>query len=173
MFHVLSIHNNVFPLINSWWFLTKSSPSNDLFSRRSFLNLPLPSLSSLSYLPRYRSPTPPPCLSAAAAAPPCLMVKHDPPPPPPRSPRSRRGDPCIRPRLLRSLAVAGPPSASPSSSCCSACSTCPRPATRGERRAVEAGEAAAAVTTSQSLSLRPITWHCPTSSVGSASLSSW
>lgn len=137
------------------------------FSLSPFLSVPF---LLFIYLSRYYSPTPPPCLSAAAAAPPHLMDKPGPPPPSPWPPRNKRGesDPYIHPRLHRSIAAPVPLFASPSFSCCSAFSTCPRPATHEERRA---GEAVAA-TTSPSPSPLPTTWPCPTSCVASASPSS-
>lgn len=123
------------------------------------------------YLSRYYSPALPPCLSAAAAALPCLSDKMGSHPPSPQLPRTKRGgsDPCVHPRLHRSVAAPVPLFASPSFSCCSAFSTCLRSATHGERRA---GEAVAATTYPSPSPLRT-TWPCPTFCVASASPWSW
>lgn len=130
-----------------------------------------PTLHLLIHLSRYYSPTPPPCLSAAAAALPYLSDKMGSRPPSPQLPGTERGgsDPRVRPRPHRSVAAPVPLFASPSFSCCSAFSTCPRSATHGERRA---GEAVAA-TTSPSPSPLRTTWPCPTFCVASASPWSW
>lgn len=150
----------------SLYFLSLSFSLPLLFSLSPSFSIPL---FLLLYLFSYYSPTPPPCLSAAA--PPRLTAKQGPPPPSPQLPRNKRGesDPYIHPCLHHPIAAPVPLFGSISFCCCSAFSTCPRPATHGERRA---GEAVAA-TTSPSPSPRLTTWPCPISCVDSASLSSW
>lgn len=121
---------------------------------------------------RYYCPTPTLCLSADAAIPPHLEVALGPASPPSWLLRFKnKFKPYTEPLLHHFTAAQASLSACPSCSCCSAFSTCPQPATRGEKRV---GEVAVVVaTTYPSLSPLHTTWPYPTFYEASALLLSW